>query len=293
MTERIKLNTKRFYSEFLSALATVSFVSSFILLFFDKEDFGLNTMKLKYLCIGGLLLVSLGWAFFRTAFYRETIIKKESPVIKVEYSDIWKEAFPKSSKEKRIVVINVNTTFDVMVDEDTVNIKKPLVSPTTLHGQLITHLTKRGITREKLSEDIKRNLTKVQQLQPVRTIDQNIKLRGELNCYEKGTIAAYNYGNTIFYLLAFSEFDENNNAQNSKDEMVRTVTKLVEFYNQNGQGYDMYVPLMGAGMSRTGITKADSLKILRSIFDIYNDKLQGNVHILVYEKDRDEVAIDV
>ena len=292
MIDRVRLNTKRFGKQFISAIAAISFIASLVLLIFDKEDFGIKELSCKIICIVAILVVSTIYALFRTVCYRKVIVKEDNPLIKVQYGDLWKKAFPKKKSEKRIVAINVNTTFDVIVDESVADIPKPLVSPTTMHGQLIKKLKEREIAPEALSKKIKENLQN-QCISPVRSIERSIKPRGELDCYEKGTIAIYEYENTIFYLLAFSEFDENNNAQNSKDEMVKTVTKLINFYNENGQGYEMFVPLMGVGMSRTGISESDSLKILSSLFDIHNDKLQGNVTIIVYEKDRDKVSIDV
>ena len=54
----------------------------------------------------------------------------------------------------------------------------------------------------------------------------------------------------------------------------------------------MFVPLMGTGMSRTGISAQDSLKILSSVFDIHSDRLHGDVTIVVYEKDRDKISLE-
>ena len=74
--------------------------------------------------------------------------------------------------------------------------------------------------------------------------------------------------------------------------MVDTITRLVDFYDVHGQGYEMFVPLMGTGMSRTGISAQDSLKILSSVFDIHSDRLYGDVTIVVYEKDRDKISLE-
>lgn len=118
-----------------------------------------------------------------------------------------------------------------------------------------------------------------------------MKDRGKLNCYPKGTIACYEYENTIFYLLALSEFDENNNAQNTKEELVQTIIKLIDYYDKHGNGLDIYVPIMGTGQSRTGIHKAEALEVIRSLFRLYEDKIHGCANIIVYSKDRDEVSI--
>ena len=289
---RIRLNFKLFGQTYFRVLTAITAAISLVLLFIDKENLGIKSPGCGCIWVAGVLLVPAIVALIWIMIYRSVKVKEESPVIKIQYGDLWKEAFPKKTKGKRIVVINVNTTFDVIVDEDISKIQKPLVSPTTMHGQLIKRLKEKGIGPEKLLEAIKENL-EINKIEPVRTISREVKPRGETECYEKGTVAVYEYENTIFYLLAFSEFNEDNKAQNSKEEMVKTVTKLVDFYDAHGQGYEMFVPLMGTGMSRTGISAQDSLKILSSVFDIHSDRLRGDVTIVVYEKDRDKIALAI
>ncbi len=114
-----------------------------------------------------------------------------------------------------------------------------------------------------------------------------------MDCYEKGTIAVYEFGDTIFYLLALSEFDENNNAQNSKNELIKSIKSLLVFYDERGQGYNLYIPLIGNGLSRTGIDKKEALETLSMMLSLLRKKLQGDVTIIVYKGDRDKVSIDV
>ena len=290
--KRIKINIKIFIRAYLRLLGIITAALSFLLLFVDKEDLGIKGFCCGLIWVILALLIPLIASFVWARIYRTVKVKEEKPMIRIQYGDIWKKAFPRKSQGKRIVVVNVNTTFDVIVDSDTGKVQKPLVSPTTMHGQLINKLEEKGVTPQQLLEAIKGNL-KVNKIEPIRTISRENKPLGEIECYEKGTIAIYEFGNTIFYLLAFSEFDENNRAQNSKEEMVDTITKLVDFYDAHGQGYEMFVPLMGTGMSRTGISAQDSLKIITSVFDIHSDRLHGDVTIVVYENDRDKISLEV
>lgn len=289
--ERIRLNFKLFRTTYCRVLSVVTATVSIVLLFIDKERLGINGLRCGCISVICVLLVPIIVAFFWIMIYRSIKVKEQSPMIKIQYGDLWKYAFPKKTKGKRIVVINVNTTFDVIVDEDISKIQKPLVSPLTMHGQLIKKLKEKGIELDELSKAIKENL-RLNKIEPIRTISRDVKARGEIECYEKGTVAVYEYKDTFFYLLAFSEFDEDNKAQNSKEEMVKTITKLVDYYDAHGQGYVMFVPLMGTGMSRTRISAQESLKILASVFDIYSDKLHGDVSIVVYDKDRTKIALE-
>lgn len=53
----------------------------------------------------------------------------------------------------------------------------------------------------------------------------------------------------------------------------------------------IYIPLLGTGQSRTGITRKDSLEIMASLFELYEEKIQGCVNIVVYSEDRDKVSL--
>lgn len=207
----------------------------------------------------------------------------------MRYGDIWKIAFSKR-KEKKIVVVSVNTTFDTIVDENLAIVDKPLVSPSSMHGQWLTYMKSKNVDISTIDKNITNSL-QLQKINPIRVLNSEIKKRGKLNCYAKGTIAVYEYENTIFYLIALSEFDENNNAQNTKRELVSTITELIDFYDKHGNGYDIYVPLMGTLQSRTGISRVNSLEILTSMFELYEDKIQGCANIIVYFKDRDKVSL--
>ena len=99
------------------------------------------------------------------------------------------------------------------------------------------------------------------------------KKRGKRKCFENGTIVVVEGKNNIeFFLLALSEFDENNKAQASKEEVIKCLKKAMEFYDINGQGYQMYITLMGTGRSRAGLTHYDSLQITKSVLSLYNEK---------------------
>ena len=201
------------------------------------------------------------------------------------YGDLWKISFSNQSKE-RIVVVNVNTAFDVIVDSP--GIPNSLVSARTIHGQWITKMKELGIKEDELNEAIQNNL-KERNIIPSKRLS---KCRGNNTIYEKGTIAEYKYGKTIFFLVALSEFDDNNNAQNTFGEFLRIIDILIEFIAANSQGADVYIPLMGSGCSRTGISDQKSLEIISDLLKIKCDRLFGNIKVVVYEGSRDKVFLD-
>ena len=287
MLKRINLNIKLFKDYFKASCGVVFGIASAGLLFLDKSDLKIDTIckeigALVVLLVGAFICAGIGvFAYAKIDNIKDKLI--------LRYGDLWEIAFSRKGN-KKIIVVNVNTTFDTIVDENLSFIDKPLVSPITIHGQWIKQMNKRNVSIEDIDEGIEKSL-RLQKTEPIKIIDRSAKERGKLKCYKRGTIACYEYENTVFYLLALSEFDENNNAQNTKEELVQTITKLIDFYDQHGNGLDIYVPLMGTGQSRTGLSKEESLEVTTSLFRLYKEKIHGCANIIVYSKDRDKVSL--
>lgn len=296
--KRIEGNLKFLKQYFLNALSVLFTILSAVLLLLDKETIGIDSQSKAILTFAAMILAAIVYAILQTCFYkRKDIFSNGNGKLVVEYGDLWKIAFPSTpfleKDSKKIVVVSVNTAFDTIVDEDNLDkIQKPLVSAKSMHGQWIKKMQKCGADSEKLNQAIQDNL-RCQGIQPVKELNRSQKERGNLACYEKGTIAVYTYNSTIFYLLALSEFDENNNAQNTREELNKTIGDLAEYYDKCGQGYELYLPLLGPGLSRTEITPAESLQTMVSYFKMHRSEIHGNIKIIVYEKLRDEVSLDV
>ena len=92
----------------------------------------------------------------------------------------------------------------------------------------------------RLFEDEKKekNLT----LEYVKKIEKQNKDRGNLKQYERGEVAVVEGDNGVnFFLLALTDFDNDNKAQSSKESIVECLKKLLDFYNKSGQGFDIYI----------------------------------------------------
>lgn len=50
---------------------------------------------------------------------------------------------------------------------------------------------------------------------------------------------------------------------------------------------------MGTNFSRIGLTHEDSLKIISAMFQIFRNKIHGDVSIVIHKADRDKVTIDM
>lgn len=287
MLKKIQINGKLFLENFKIACGVIFGIASAFFIFFDISDLKIKSCSSKILTMTILILLAVFYAVVKVMSYKKIVVIKGKLVLR--YGDLWKTAF-NTKEKKKIVVVGVNTTFDTIVDENLSMVNKPLVSPTTIHGRWLKCMKDRNVAISDIDAKISNSL-KLQGISPMKVLSRNVKARGKLECYSKGTIAQYEYGNTVFYLLALSEFDENNNAQNTKEELVETITKLINYYDKKGNGFDIYIPLLGTGQSRTGITRKDSLEIMASLFELYEEKIQGCVNIVVYSEDRDKVSL--
>ena len=283
------LKNQKYFKESLSKIISREFtVVSAILLFFPIDDFLIrfNTFYVKIGIFISLILAALLVAIFKTyTFKKIEVIHDTQRSINLFYGDLMDFAFPKKESRERIVVINVNTAFDVILES--ANVINPLVSRNTIHGQWIEQMNKRGMSSEKLNVEIKKSLRE----QNLTCKMKNERIKGNKEEYPKGTIAKYRYKNTTFYLLAFSSFDEKNNAQNTQEEIRTTILKLIEFIGNNSQGEDVYIPLMGSGYSRAQIDDETALELLVSNLKLNKNKFIGDINVVVYEKNRDKVAI--
>ena len=81
------------------------------------------------------------------------------------------------------------------------------------------------------------------------------------------------------------------NAHTSKADFALAVQKLIEFCNQNAQGYPVILPLLGSGLSRTQIDLNNIMHYLVDAFAINKDIINNDFFIVVWKGAKDRVAI--
>ena len=191
--------------------------------------------------------------------------------INVIKGDIFSYALGKRTKKKRIVVIPVNTSFNTHVSTQLENDPNPQVSGNTLHGSLLIRLLKKGLSEEQISERIRKNLI-------MNDLISEMSQRIELPI---GTIATLDFENVVFYFLAISTFDGNNNAHSSKENIETAIKMMVEYYDKKGQGYDLYMPLIGTGMSRANLSYQESYDLIFSTLLEKRNQIFGKINIVI------------
>ncbi len=76
-----------------------------------------------------------------------------------------------------------------------------------------------------------------------------------------------------------------------KKQFRECVDKLLDFYDETGQSIPIYVPLMGTGPSRAGLSHENSLNIIKSCVLTSEEKINGSVNIVVFNGDKNKVSI--
>lgn len=298
--EKIRLNIKEIWKNTTLFIGVVFSIISVLLSFFTWNEVGVEKGIFKLLILIGIMCVTIVIATFYTLHKKKRIVWRHGQgMLVLTYGDIIKRAFVSNCKRTRnnktktetIIVIPVNTCFDVIVDGDIVNTDKQLVSPKSIHGKWIEEMEKRGIPPEELYKSIKESLRN-RKVDLQHTIPESEKPRGNRDCYKMGSIALVEGPEGItFALLAVSNFDKNNVARSSVDDLTQSINELINFYDCHGQGFDMCLPLVGTGLSKTRLSFAEALRHLISIFTINSRKVHGKIEIVVFEEDRDKVSI--
>lgn len=286
-----KLNLKEVKKTGLAIASSLFAILSIILSFLSWDDIGIKSLKIKLLILIGILFSSVVIAVLVVCYCRKYNIFYEngSGKIIICYGDLMKLAFPKKKKRFKIVVIPVNTSFDMIVDKDITEYENPLISPKTIHGMWVENMMKEGNDLEQLNQEISKHL---QNRTIMHKLTRQEKRRGRLDCFEIGTIVPISGKKNITYLLtALSEFDENNNARSKKNEVIRCIESIIDYCDVYGQGYELYLPLLGSGLSRANLSHEESLQTIEAVLQLHNEKIHGEINVVIYHKDKTKVSI--
>jgi hypothetical protein len=95
-----------------------------------------------------------------------------------------------------------------------------------------------------------------------------------------GDLAILDDGMTTYFLLAVSVIE--NGVARSDAELVRkSIESLLIAYDEAGQGYPMYLPLIGSGRSRAGLGYKESLRLILQTTLENEQYVQGKIVVVV------------
>lgn len=89
----------------------------------------------------------------------------------------------------------------------------------------------------------------------------------------------------FFFLLAVSDFNEGNVARSASDTVRDALDALIDTYDAMGQGFDLYLPLIGTGLSRAGLCHIDSYRLIAETLGRRAQNIHGNITIIVRPDD--------
>lgn len=281
----LKINLKYVAKIVLKIAGALFSLLTLLLTFVSWNDIGITSRCDRLLILAAILVVAIIIAIVFLFVKRCNVIWEQGMgKIKAIYGDIIKIAFPKKRKGEKIVVIPVNTCFDTIIGDG-------LVSAKTIHGKWIKNMNENGTDTNRLDEIIEQNIHK-QSLQPVGVHSKAEKPKGKQVRFSQGSVLSIEGAKGLtYYLLALSEFDENLNAQCSKKDFVSCIQSLISFYDRNGQGNPIYLPLMGTGLSRVNLSQEESLSIIVNMLKLNRDKIHGEVSVVVFNEEKSFVSI--
>lgn len=178
---------------------------------------------------------------------------------------------------KRIAVIPVDVDFTTQIATSLEELDEGGISPKSVHGKWLLGLMSGGMSKTEISERIVSVLER-----------QGLDGSG----VPVGTVSVVDLGATAYYLLAISRMDEGGNTRSSKGEIDLALSRLVDFYDRHGQGYPLYVPLVGTGLSRARLSVRASYEAIRGAFSAASDRVHGSVSIVVLPGSWDELGLD-
>lgn len=288
---KFKLNIKYIFSVCVKLCSVLFTGITFFLAFISWEEIGINSSAIRLLILFVLTIFIFIVSCILVLFFikEKQVWKRGKNKVSAMYSDLFKIAFH-IYKNKRIIVIPVNDTFETIIEEPGENVVNPLVSSETIHGRWISkYLNETGISQKELNNRIQTDLKKRGAI-GLKRDSQTVK--GNDISFPLGTIAVIDGPkNSIFYLVAISKFDENNQSHSIKRQIRDCIDDLLEFYDREGQGKPIYIPLMGTGRSRANLSHIQSFKIIKSTVLTNEAAINGEINIVVYEKDKDKVSI--
>lgn len=208
---------------------------------------------------------------------RRLLWQHGSGSLSVEVGDLFSKGFGRRRKNKNIVVIPVESSFDTIVTTGCESIGRPRVSVRTLHGKWLQRMYACGETPESLEKRISANLS-------LRGIEAHSDVEGRAR-YPIGTVSVVENDKALFFLLAVSDFDGDNVSRSGPDTIRTATGVLVDTYDAIGQGLDLYLPLMGTGLSRAGLSHRGSYGLITETLAARAQDIHGSMTIMVCPDD--------
>ena len=185
--------------------------------------------------------------------------------IKITFGDLF--------KQKDIIVIPVNRCFDTCADDKIISLK-------SVHGIFIKNVFGGNVSEleNQISDSLRR-----QKLTPV---DTNGEKQGNHDVYPYGTVAEVSKDGKIYYLIALTKMNKNNEASCDLESYYAVIIKLLNYIKTFSNGKTVSMPLIGSNFARLNKNKEFILDNLISILQMYDNHITSDIQIIIHKNDR-------
>ncbi|SDC10113.1 hypothetical protein GA0111570_1252 [Raineyella antarctica] len=217
----------------------------------------------------GMAAISIGYGLMR-AWPRPIRQEYEAPktAIEVVKGDLF-------SQDCNIVVGTCDT-----FDTSTPNV----IAQNSVQGQALERL---------YGGDVNRLDTEIANALHEKPIQGSIAKMGKTDKYGVGTVATLHKASYRLYFLAYSEMNQNNEAQSTPDGIWRSLASLWDEVSRTANGTPVAIPVIGGGQSRLSqiIPAQDSIRfiVMSFMFASRTRKVCDELRIVVRASDFDRL----
>ncbi len=203
----------------------------------------------------------------------DCIWKKGSGSLCWRSGDLFRFGFGNRRKARNLVVIPVDRSFNMHVTRNYEGVDVKEISERSVHGQWLSRMALSGVLENEVKERVEAALC------------ASGFERDETGLYPLGAVAAIDARNATYLLLAISKFNEKGMAEATKEDIEACLISLLRYYDENGQGADLYLPLIGTGLSRSRLDKAEAFELIRNVVTEQSSFVGGKVTIVLLPED--------
>ena len=274
-------NTVAYTSGIYAALSMVA-------LWVDFTSFlsGLSPFLRVLVSLGVLVCIAI-FCFAVSILYlrikkRFTVFKSETGhSISIQFGNILDVSIRTTGNRLNSIVIPVNRCFDTVVDDR-------LIARSSLHGAFISSLVaNNSFSPEALNQRIQQSLRD----EPYDILLPEDKSRENLKRFQPRTVVNIDAEDLHYFLLGLSLFNKDLKAITNKEDYTIAIQKLLEYCDSNAQGGEVFLPLIGTGLSRVGVSKNDALSYLYHTIVLNKELLSFDITIVVPDSERGNISI--
>jgi hypothetical protein len=260
----ISRNPKLFGMSLFFGLTTIwALLEPFVSIYFE------NINKYWFLLI--FLFPSIIIAFIRIFPKNSIIIKlrNTNAIINVKFGDIF--------NENGNIAIAVNEYFDSEIGD--------LVSPESVHGYFIKGIL--GNKQELFDSAVDKSLKGISSIHHMRNF-------GKQEIYPIGTTAVLEFGEKRYLLFALAKTNEQYEAYTTPSLLLEALNGMLIKARSECNGYPLNIPLVGTGLSRSGIPPKYIIELLLiSILRVSKEaEITKEINIVIAKKLFDEIDLN-